>query len=142
MYRLITCSVVTRKIPDSVKRLKTQISRHLKTLIHNFKSHCRCFMYRNVHFTYVTSSSVFMEEAGSDDEGEASCMYTCRANQNPPIVRPNLIFPVSLNNHRSEAKVAFPCRRAKRALQTSSIDQLDQNVKMAPIRDGDHVTLN
>lgn len=100
-------------------------------------------MYRNVHFTYVTSSSVFMEEAGSDDdEGEASCMYTCRANQNSPTVRPNLSFPVSLKNHRGEAKVALPCRRAERAPRTSSIDQLDQNVKMAPIRDGDHVTLN
>lgn len=112
--------------------MKTQISRHLKTLIHNFKSHCRCFMYRNVHFTYVTSS-VFMEEAGSDDddEGEASCMYTCRANQTSPV-RPNSNFPVSLKNHRSKAKVALPCRRAERALQISSIDQLDKRVKMGP----------
>lgn len=91
-------------------------------------------MYRNVHFTYVTSS-VFMEEAGSDDddEGEASCMYTCRANQKSPAVRPNSICPVSLKNHRTKAKVALPCQRAERTLQTSSIDQLDQSVKMAPI---------
>lgn len=63
-------------------------------------------MYSNVHFTYVTSSSVFMEEAGSDDddEGEASCMYTCRANQKSPTVRPNLIFPVSLKSHSSKAR--------------------------------------
>lgn len=65
-----------------------------------------------------------MEEAGigDDDDGEASCMYTCRANQKSPT-----IVPVSLKNHRSKAKVALPCRRAKRA----PTNQPYQIVKMA-----------
>lgn len=68
-------------------------------------------MYRNVHFTYVTSSSVFMEEAGSDDddEGEASCMYTCRANQKSPTVRPNCFTEEPLE--QSKGGVAMPTGR-------------------------------